>query len=72
MHPYDGDTSDDRYFYLHGRLRSVRLIIADNGSVVKHRTYDPFGEKIELSDGPQMTSDGFMFIGQYSDSKIVE
>lgn len=42
---HDGCYTDDRYFYLHDRLGSVRQLI-DNGTigVVNRYTYDPFGE----------------------------
>jgi len=40
---HDGDHTADIYFYLHDRLGSVRLVIADNGDVAKHYTYEPFG-----------------------------
>ena len=66
---HDGDTSDDRYFYLHDRLGSVRLVIDDDGDVVSHYTYEPFGEVIE--DDVTFVND-FMFTGQYFDSEIQE
>jgi hypothetical protein len=40
---HDGDTSDDRYFYLHDRLGSVRLVIDEAGGVQNYYTYEPFG-----------------------------
>ena len=38
---------DNKYFYLHDRLGSVRLVIDDDGDVVSHYTYEPFGELID-------------------------
>ena len=64
-----GDSSADKYFYLHDRLGSVRLVLADNGDVVKYYTYEPFGELIE-DDGT--FDNAFRFIGQYFDAEIQE
>jgi len=77
QHDIDDDAQPDpldfKYFYLHDRLGSVRLVIDyDAGDVVKYYTYEPFGEVIESSDGPPVTSDGFMFTGQYFDAEIEE
>jgi len=69
---HDGGSSAAKYFYLHDRLGSVRLVLADGGSVAEHYTYEPFGQVIEPSDGPPVTSDAFMFTGQYFDSEIQE
>ena len=63
---------DKLYFYLHDRLGLVRLVLADNGDVVKYYTYEPFGQVIESSDGPPVTSDGFLFTGQWFDAEIEE
>ena len=60
----DSPAYDNKYFYLHDRLGSVRLVLADDGSVAEHYTYEPFGQVIESSDGPPVTSDGFLFTGQ--------
>ena len=44
----DGGSSADKYFYLHDRLGSVRLVIGDDlGAVVKPYTYEPFGRVID-------------------------
>jgi len=41
---YDGDPATaDKYFYLHDRLGSVRLLIDTSANVVNMYTYDPFG-----------------------------
>jgi len=44
---HHGDTSDDKCFYLHDRLGSVRLVIDDVGRVQNYYTYEPFGQTIE-------------------------
>jgi len=66
---HEGDTSDDRYFYLHDRLGSVRLVIDDEGAVQNYYTYEPFGQTIE-SGGT--LENPFRFTGQYFDSEIEE
>jgi RHS repeat-associated protein len=66
---HDGKYSASRYFYLHDRLGSVRLIIDTSANVVKYFTYEPFGEVLE-TDGT--FDNAFMFAGQYFDSEIEE
>jgi len=66
---HDGDSSDDKYFYLHDRLGSVRLVINDSGNVVSYYTYEPFGEVID-DDGT--FENAFRFTGQYFDAEIQE
>jgi RHS repeat-associated protein len=44
---HNGDYNADKYFYLHDRLGSVRLLIGDTGSVVNSYTYDPFGKAFD-------------------------
>jgi hypothetical protein len=41
------DPTDDKYFYLHDRLGSVRLVIGDEGGLQNYYTYEPFGQTIE-------------------------
>jgi len=65
----EDDEQDDKYFYMHDRLGSVRLVIDDSGDVVNYYTYEPFGEAIDTDvtlDNP------FMFTGQYYDAEIEE
>jgi RHS repeat-associated protein len=72
QHDIDDDAQpaqDDKYFYLHDRLGSVRLVINDSGSVVSHYTYEPFGEVID--DDVTFVND-FLFTGQYFDFEIEE
>jgi len=67
---HDGDTSADRYFYLHDRLGSVRLVIDEAGAVQNYYTYEPFGQTIESGgtlDNP------FRFTGQlYDEDALVQ
>jgi uncharacterized protein RhaS with RHS repeats len=72
QHDIDDDAQpaqDDKYFYLHDRLGSVRLVIDDEGAVQNYYTYEPFGQTIE-SGGT--LEDPFRFTGQYFDSEIEE
>jgi RHS repeat-associated protein len=66
---HDGSYSASRYFYLHDRLGSVRMIIDTSANVVNYYTYEPFGQTIE-SGGT--LNNPFMFTGQYFDSEINE
>ncbi len=61
------DTSDDRYFYLHDRLGSVRLLIDTDGNVKNKYTYQPFGEMLETSE---TIDNPFKFTGQFFDDEI--
>jgi RHS repeat-associated protein len=40
---HNGDYTAARYYYLHDRLGSVRMIIDSDGIVKNHYTYDPWG-----------------------------
>jgi len=44
---HDGDSSADRYFYLHDRLGSVRQVIDTSGDVEQMYTYGPYGNLLE-------------------------
>jgi RHS repeat-associated protein len=68
---HDGDISDDKYFYLHDRLGSVRLVIDDQGAVKNTYTYEPFGQML-ASECTENVSNPFKFTGQYFDSEIEE
>ena len=67
---HDGPYTASRYFYLHDRLGSVRQVINTSGNVVRYHTYNPFGETIEA--GGSLSSNSFMFTGQYYDVEIAE
>ncbi|MBN1787656.1 MAG: RHS repeat-associated core domain-containing protein, partial [Sedimentisphaerales bacterium] len=64
---HDGGLTDDKYFYLHDRLASVRQVINSAGSVVKMFTFDPFGQTLE-DQGSFYTP--WKFTGQYLDDEI--
>ncbi|MBL7152175.1 MAG: type II toxin-antitoxin system HicA family toxin [Phycisphaerae bacterium] len=66
---HDGEMSDDKYFYLHDRLGSVRLVLAANGDVAQYYTYEPFGEVIDANG---TFENAFRFTGQYFDAEIQE
>lgn len=65
---YDGDSAS-RYFYLHDRLGSVRLIINSNSTVRNSYTYTPFGEMLPTECNEQVYNP-FKFTGQWYDSEI--
>jgi len=74
---HDGaPATDNKYFYLHDRLGSVRQIInyADSQVNVKNRyTYKPFGELFEKpgeDETEENVTNSFKFTGQYYDSEI--
>jgi len=69
---HDGCYTDDRYFYLHDRLGSVRQLIDNSGDVVKLYTYDPFGEMLESAEQDQNMKNPFKFTGQYFDDEIID
>jgi len=62
---------DDRYFYLHDRLGSVRLVIDDQSAVKNTYTYEPFGEMF-ATECTETIENPFKFTGQYFDSEIEE
>jgi len=68
---HDGDTSADKYFYLHDRLGSVRLVIDDQSAVKNTYTYEPFGEMF-ATECTETAENPFKFTGQYFDSEIEE
>jgi RHS repeat-associated protein len=66
---HDGDHTADKYFYLHDRLGSVRLIVDDTGAVRNSYTYNPFGEMFP-TECAENVSNPFKFTGQWFDSEI--
>jgi len=69
---YDGHFTDEppyKYFTLHDRLGSVRLIIDTSGNVKNRYTYNPFGEKFSAETEENVTNN-FLFTGQCYDSEI--
>jgi RHS repeat-associated protein len=66
-----GDHTADRYFYLHDRLGSVRLLIDTSANVKNHYIYKPFGElHTYTADYEETITNPFKFTGQYFDSDI--
>ncbi len=59
---YDGDYDNDKYFYLHDRLGSVRQVIDTAGDVNNFYSYDPFGKLFE-SETNQTVLNSFLFTG---------
>jgi len=68
---HDGGSSAARYFYLHDRLGSVRLVLADDGAVKNTYTYEPFGDML-ATECTESTENPFRFTGQWFDSEIGE
>jgi RHS repeat-associated protein len=66
---HNGNYNAPRFFYLHDRLGSVRLVINGNGIAQSSYTYNPFGEVIESGHESQAPSDDFMFTRQFYDSE---
>jgi RHS repeat-associated protein len=66
---HDGDHAADRYFYLHDRLGSVRMVIDANGTVVNCYTYDPWGLPLE-SETAETVSNIYLFANYVWDSEI--
>jgi len=66
---HDGDYTADKYFYLHDRLGSVRLVINADGDVNNVYTYDPWG--MPVGDETQETiSNMYRFAGYVWDSEV--
>jgi RHS repeat-associated protein len=66
---HDGDSSDPRYFYLHDRLGSVRLLINTSGITQNSYMYNPFGE-LFTTECAENINNPFKFTGQWYDSEI--
>ena len=68
---HDGDMDAAKYYYLHDRLGSVRMIIkfsiAEGIDMVNRYSYKPFGELLE--SGGTLTNP-FKFTGQWRDAEI--
>jgi RHS repeat-associated protein len=66
---HNGIYSTPRYFYLHDRLGSVRLIINTSGVVKNCYTYNPFGE-LFTAETTENVLNPFKFSGQFFDDEI--
>ena len=77
--PNNLDTTEfGRYYYLHDRLGSVRMVIDPNicitdpnAAVVNTYTYQPFGE-VFAAEVTENTENSFMFTGQWYDPEIAQ
>jgi len=65
---HEGGIAGDRYFYIHDRLGSIRLLVDTAGSMENKYSYTPFGRMMagytETIDNP------FKFTGQWYDDEI--
>jgi RHS repeat-associated protein len=69
---HDGaPATNNKYFYLHDRLGSVRQVIGTDGLVKNYYTYKPFGELFDTENAENVTNP-FKFAGQYFDTEISE
>jgi RHS repeat-associated protein len=66
---HNGNYNAPRFFYLHDRLGSVRLVINSAGDVNDTCTYNPFGEMF-AAECNEDTENNFKFIDQCYDSEI--
>jgi RHS repeat-associated protein len=66
---YQGETDPNRYFYIHDRLGSVRLVVNDAADVNNSYTYSPFGE-LFTAESAETTENPFRFTGQWFDDEI--
>jgi RHS repeat-associated protein len=66
---HDVPDNNEKYFYLHDRLGSVRLVIDDTGAAQNSYTYNPFGEMFP-TECTENVSNPFRFTGQWFDPEI--
>ena len=68
---YEGaqEGANDKHFYLHDRLGSVRLLIDESGDVANVYTYKPYGELI-ATESAESAANPFKYTGQWYDSEI--
>jgi RHS repeat-associated protein len=66
---HDGDHAASRYFYLHDRLGSVRMVFDANGAVVNYYTYDPWGLPVVGEASSETISNLYRFAGYAYDSE---
>jgi len=66
------ETVDEKFYYVHDRLGSVRMVIGYDGGdahVENHYTYAPFGQTLESAEN---TCNPFQFTGQWHDQETSE
>ena len=66
---HNGNHTAEKYFYLHDRLGSVRMLIDNTGAVKNNYAYKPFGELL-TAETAETTENPFKFTGQYYDAEI--
>ncbi|MBN1787486.1 MAG: RHS repeat-associated core domain-containing protein [Sedimentisphaerales bacterium] len=57
-----------RYYYIHDRLGSIRVVVDEDGDVINSYTYDAFGRDLP-SECNEMIYNPFKFTGQWYDSE---
>ena len=69
---YDGpqDNLSDKYYYLHDRLGSVRLVIDQSAETTANYTYEPFGEMLAGECSDTTLNNPLRFTGQFFDEEI--
>jgi len=65
------DSSGSKYFYLHDRLGSVRMVVGSNGKAENTYTYNPFGKDF-ATEVNENIANPFKFTGQWYDSEIAQ
>ena len=61
----------ERYFYIHDRLGSIRLVVNESADVNNTYTYSPFGEMF-TSECNETVYNPFKFTGQWFDDEIAQ
>ena len=65
----NGNHTANRYFYLHDRLGSVREVIDQDGTMVNHYTYEPWGLAL-TSETSESISNLYRYAGYVYDAEI--
>jgi len=70
---YDGEQKqeNDKHFYLHDRLGSVRQVLDSSGNVANTYTYTPFGQDPN-NQFAETVGNPFRFTGQWYDDEIAQ
>jgi len=64
---YDGDHTANKYFYVHDRLGSVRMLLDSTGTVANYYTYDTWGNPLMEEES---VNNPFRYAGYYWDEEI--
>lgn len=65
----DGGSGDMSYYYLTDHLGSIRVIIEEDGTVLSHTDYYPFGMQIPGRVMSSLSHDFFKYIGKQLDDE---